>query len=366
MLFSVLLPTYNRRATLEKVLAAWEKQQPAELSFELVAVDDGSSDGTAELLAALRPRRFSLRFARQENSGPARARNRAIALAAGEFVLFTGDDIEPTPDLLARHLAAHRDGPGGRGPDPGRAILGLTRWPPGEPLTATMRHVDGIGAQQFSYHYLEDGATYDFRHFYTSNVSLARAFLDKEPAHFSTAFPAAAFEDAELAHRLAFHGLEIVYCRDAVAFHHHPYGARSFYRRQERCGEMAARLARLHPSLDKWLSTEELRRRRLELIGGPPPSFELAREKARAIDIAESWDAADPEGIDDLLLALFRFAYLDGLAHALFGAAAAKVLASFFRELLPPAVAALDRRLTAQGGGLPVADLLAFEAVARG
>ena len=66
-----------------------------------------------------------------------------------------------------------------------------------------MRHVDGPGAQQFSYHYMVDGAEYDFRHFYTSNVSLRRDLLDREPEGFSTEFPAAAFEDAELAYRLS-------------------------------------------------------------------------------------------------------------------------------------------------------------------
>ena len=355
MRFSVVLPTFNRRATLELVLAAWERQTPSDLAFELVVVDDGSSDGSAELLASLRPERYALRFARQENSGPAAARNRAIGLASGDYLLFTGDDIEPAPDLLARHLAAHQ-----QHHQVGRAILGLTRWPEGLPQTATMRHIDGVGAQQFSYLYLEDGAVYDFRHFYTSNVSIARDFLRHEPALFSRAFPAAAFEDAELAHRLAFHGLEILYRRDAVAFHHHPYGARSFYRRQQCCGQMAARLAHLHPSLEKWLSTEELRCRRLELIGQPRPAFELARERERAIEIAETWDAVDPPGIDELLLALFRFAYLDGLAHALFGAAADKVLASYFRELLPPAIRAFERRLATVGGALPLADLLTF------
>lgn len=358
MLFSVVLPTYNRRPTLERVLAAWEHQEPADLSFEILAIDDGSSDGTAELLASARPRRFALRFQQQENSGPARARNHAIRLAQGQYVLFTGDDIEPAPDLLARHAEAQR-----RLAAPGRAILGLTRWPPGEKLTATMRHIDGIGAQQFSYHYLEDGAVYDFRHFYTSNVSIERAFLDREPDLFSTAFPAAAFEDAEFAHRLAFHGLEIIYQQQAVAFHHHPYGARAFYRRQERCGAMAAVLAAAHPSLEKWLSIAELRARRLELIGKPLPAFELGREKERALRLAESWDEQDPPGIDDLLLALFRFAYLDGLAQALAGEAATKVLTSFFRELLPPAVRRFEAKLQKAGGALPEADVLAFAAL---
>ena len=73
-LFSVVMPSYNRRPILQRVLAAWEHQEPYDLPFEVVIVDDGSSDGTAEWLAEQRPERFRLRRAVQTNSGPARAR----------------------------------------------------------------------------------------------------------------------------------------------------------------------------------------------------------------------------------------------------------------------------------------------------
>ena len=56
------------------------------------------------LLAELRFDRFPLRLARQENSGPARARNLALTIATGERVLFTGDDVEPVPPLVALSL----------------------------------------------------------------------------------------------------------------------------------------------------------------------------------------------------------------------------------------------------------------------
>ena len=137
---SVVIPTFNREADLGRCLEGWERQQPADLPFEVVVVDDGSSDGTAARLRGWGGRRFSLRSAHQANAGPAAARNRALELAAGELVLFTGDDIEPTPTLLAEHCQGHRE----RG-DPAAAVLGLIRWPPGVALSATMRHVDGVG-----------------------------------------------------------------------------------------------------------------------------------------------------------------------------------------------------------------------------
>jgi GT2 family glycosyltransferase len=307
MRFSVVIPTFRRRPTLERVLDAWERQEPSDLPFEVVVVDDGSGDGTAELLAQVRPRRYRFRFASQENGGPARARNRALAMARGEIVLFTGDDIEPAPDLLAEHDRGHL-----ASGDPRVAILGLTRWPQGGETTATMRHIDGPGAQQFSYHFFEDGAEYDFRHLYTSNVSVHRELLDQEPTGFSEDFPAAAFEDAEFGYRLALHGLRIRYRRAAVAYHHHPYDARGFFRRQWRCGEMAAVLYGKLPELRRHLDLGTLESARITLLHhhiegegeGLPLPVEAVEE--RALRIATFYDPLPQDPIAPLLFSLFR------------------------------------------------------------
>ena len=84
--------------------------------------------------------------------------NYGLAAAMGRWVLFTGDDIEPSPDLLEQHLAAHDSTPHDRW-----AVLGKISWPDDLELTSTMRHVDGVGAQQFSYHYMRDGEEYDYQ-----------------------------------------------------------------------------------------------------------------------------------------------------------------------------------------------------------
>ncbi|MEM8932249.1 MAG: glycosyltransferase [Acidobacteriota bacterium] len=351
---SVVVPTYGRREALALTLEAYERQTPDDLRFELVVVDDGSSDGTAEWLASRRPKRYRLRFDCQENAGPAAARNRALARAEGEIVLITGDDIEPTPDLLHRHVEAHR-----HHADPKVAVLGLTIWPPGERLTATMRHIDGPGAQQFSYGNFTPGAEYDFRHLYTSNISLHRSLLAAEPGPFSTIFPSAAFEDAELGHRLAFHGLRIVYHPEAVGHHHHPYGVRGFYRRQVRCGQMAVVLLGRHPELVRWLGVRELEWRRLDLlalpaaerrrlrhaIDDPIDGFDAWRE--RALALAEHYDPIDPPGVDELLRAVFDLGYQEGLATALWGAAGRTVITAHAAERLPDAVRAFEERATA-------------------
>jgi len=104
---SVVVPTYNRRPRLARVLDGLEQQSvPCEL-FELVVVDDGSTDDTRGWLEANRERAYRVVAVRQDNGGPSRARNRGFQEARGELILFLDDDVEPTPTLLAEHLKIH-------------------------------------------------------------------------------------------------------------------------------------------------------------------------------------------------------------------------------------------------------------------
>lgn len=360
--FSVLIPTFGRADALAVALQAWECQKPGEVSFEVVVVDDGSPDNTRDLLASLRPQRFTLRRLTQENAGPAAARNRGLRAARGEIVLFTGDDIEPAPDLLEHHLRGHYDAA-----DSDIAILGLTQWPKTAPVTATMRHIDGVGAQQFSYHWLENGSEYDFRHFYTSNISVHRSLLDREPTGFSEDFPAAAFEDAEYAHRLAAHGLRIRYRASATAFHHHPYDARLFFERQRRCGRMAAMLWERQPALAKWLSIKDIEDLRLQaavlestqrtVVEGV--AQDLERWEGHALALAGFYDHLNPspKAQDGLLHTLFRYAFLKGLGEGLFDSGHARsTTAAAFVALMPPAAGDYQKGLGSQGLPCPAED----------
>ena len=368
-LVSVVLPTFNRVDGLRRVLTAFEGQRPVDLPFEVVVVDDGSRDETPGLLADWRSRRFPLRFTRQTNQGPAKARNRALELASGRIVLFGGDDIEPHADLVAEHVAEHA-----RRCDRRAAVLGLTRWPEGAALTSTMRHIDGPGAQQFSYAAFTDGAEYDFRHFYTSNVSLRRELLDREPDGFSTDFPAAAFEDAELAYRLSKRGMRIFYRSSALAWHHHFYDARSFFARQRTCGAMAEVLIRKHPQLAKWFDLRTLMWHRLEVLTADSDyrakvamvRDDLERWERRAISVATFLDEPATELADLVLHPLFRYGFVSGLAVARFGDKAGSLLAADqWLRLIPAAVDVLSREARNTGVPLPKADVDAIVAIGR-
>jgi len=246
---SVIMPCHNRAYDLVRALKAYDEQTTT--AFEVIAVDDASTDATYQVLSSYHPASYALRVLRQEqNRGPAAARNEAIAVAQGYILIFVGDDIRPLPDLVQAHLAAHKCRA-----ELTTAILGSVAWPPDLPCNTLMRHIDGVGAQQFSYHYLEDGSEYDFRHFYTSNVSVKSAFLRSLDRWFDTDFHFAGYEDVELAYRLRQRGLRILYSRQPMAYHYHYHTTRTFAVRQYNSGLMSCVLFRKHPRLLSELRT---------------------------------------------------------------------------------------------------------------
>jgi len=117
---SVIIPTYNRCAMAAEAVASVMAQRA--VAFELIVVDDGSTDGTLERLGAQyacgsdvpeRGRRgeSSIRLASLARRGPAAARNHGVALARAEFVAFLDSDDLWMPDKLERQLAFMRANP---------------------------------------------------------------------------------------------------------------------------------------------------------------------------------------------------------------------------------------------------------------
>jgi len=101
MRVSVIIPAFNNAKTLSSTVdSALRQTRPAE---EIVIVDDGSTDRTAEIAASLPP---PVRFFRQENQGAAVARNRAIAESRGELLAFLDADDLWVPEKLAVQVPA--------------------------------------------------------------------------------------------------------------------------------------------------------------------------------------------------------------------------------------------------------------------
>ena len=243
--FSVVIPTCNRLDMLLRVLDALEAQTDAP-EFEVIVVNDGSTDETDRVIG----QRSGITFRTQENSGPGAARNHGVALSNGKFVVFIGDDTVPEPRFLAEHAGVHRQSDD----DPLLACLGYTGWPRGERVTAFMDYINDYGLQ-FGYKLIEDGDVVPFNFFYTSNISISCGLLATVP--FDTTFPAAAWEDIELAYRLDQLGLKIRYNAKAITRHHHPMTVDSFARRQYTVGKSGAIFYRKHPDLGHFLGVHD-------------------------------------------------------------------------------------------------------------
>jgi GT2 family glycosyltransferase len=137
-----------------------------------------------------------------------------------------------------------------------------------------MDYINDFGLQ-FGYRLIEDGAVVPFNFFYTSNISIDRALLAAHP--FDTTFPAAAWEDIELAYRLDKLGLKIRYNAKAITRHYHPMTVDSFARRQYTVGKSGAIFYRKHPELGHFLGVHELDARSL----ADERAIERLRRRAR-------------------------------------------------------------------------------------
>jgi GT2 family glycosyltransferase len=237
---AVVVPTYNRFAALQLCMQHLEDQ--VRKDFEVVIVDDGSTDSTEAWVSDyLKRTPLSIRYFRQKNRGPARARNFAVSVIEAPTTLLIGDDIFPTPQFTDVHLELHQ-----QRPEASAVGLGLTVWDETrQRVTPFMRWLDTHG-MQFNYGELLAGVKADWKHFYTSNLSLKTSLLRAFP--FDESFPYAAMEDIEAACRIEVeHGLDMFFLPDAIAHHLHPTSFLSACRRMEKVGESTAYFNELWP-----------------------------------------------------------------------------------------------------------------------
>jgi glycosyltransferase involved in cell wall biosynthesis len=96
---SVIIPTYNRYVALRETLVSLSAQVPAALNFEVVVVDDGSTDATPEIASHSFP--FAIRYIAQENQGSAAARNNGMQHSTGNILVFIDDDMTLDSGYLA-------------------------------------------------------------------------------------------------------------------------------------------------------------------------------------------------------------------------------------------------------------------------
>ena len=107
---SIIICTKNRADSLGRTLTALEGVAiPQAARVELIVVDNGSTDHTAEVVRSHQSEKFELRLILEPIGGQAHARNRGMADTEGGIIIFTDDDVLPTGDWLKLHLQAYDD-----------------------------------------------------------------------------------------------------------------------------------------------------------------------------------------------------------------------------------------------------------------
>jgi glycosyltransferase involved in cell wall biosynthesis len=227
---TIQLCTYNRAHLLERVLEALFDQTVPDDAYEVVLVNDGSPDDTSAVIERVRPlARCVFTVIEQSNAGLAKARNAGIARSRGERICFIDDDVLPTPVFAAEHLRSddrHGD----------VIVRGAV---------INTESFDDLPPPVWS------PANYSGNYFWTSNVSLRRARLDRAGGRFDDSFTEYGWEDIELGMRLRALGTRGVFNRFAVAFHHKPRAAGAnvagMLRQVRAQARTAVQLRRKHP-----------------------------------------------------------------------------------------------------------------------
>lgn len=209
MFFSVVIPTYNRQPILEKCLKALEKQHltPGSVitGYEIVLVDDGSTDNTLPWLASHAGELPHVKLFQQSHQGPAAARNLGVENAIGDTIIFIDSDLVVTENFLQAHADALVAGYQKIGSDRlftyGRVINTCNFDDP----TAEPYKITDFSAAYFA----------------TGNVAIARHWLEKVGL-FDTQFQLYGWEDLELGIRLKKLDLKLIKCPAAVGYHWHP------------------------------------------------------------------------------------------------------------------------------------------------
>ncbi|MRR09737.1 glycosyltransferase [bacterium] len=250
---SVVVPTYDRRDQLERCLRALRRQDFDRTRYEVVVTDDGSTDGTAEMMRAFPREAPSLGYIAHANVGRAANRNVGIRAATGKLVLFLDDDVVADPGLIAAHHRAHAEAG-----YPAAALLGYS------PLAG-----DGGADPVMRYHrafwervYRRAAAPEPSRPwglFITNNLSLRRDLL-LEAGLFDEDFKQYSYEDSELGYRLMQRGVVVRFLPEARAVHHLRLDLAGSCRQAYHAGRSAVVFWRKHPELWSELSLRSARR----------------------------------------------------------------------------------------------------------
>ncbi len=221
-LFSIIIPTFNRRERLLRCLKAISRLEFPEDRFEVIIANDGGDIDEEELLASIN-NKVAISIVDQDHLGPAAARNQGALKAEGKYLVFIDDDCKPDSKWLSRlegRFALAREGV-----IYGRVINGL---PDNIYSTASQMLTSFLS----EYHNTDPQKA----RFFTSNNLAISSDIFRKTSGFDEAFQDAGGEDRELCDRLVYEGLKIIYDPEVKVYHEHFLSLGSFLRQHYRYG----------------------------------------------------------------------------------------------------------------------------------
>lgn len=219
---SVIIPAYNSAATVLDTITAIQNQQYLKDSFEIIVVDDGSKDGTANLVKKIP----NVKLISQPNSGPAAARNNGAKNASGEILVFTDSDTVPHPNWLYELIK----------PFDSYQIMATTGTysqinTQSQLSTFIQREIE---LKHKSYgDFILFGGTY--------NLAI-RKELFEQIGGFNEEYKKASGEDTEICYKILSEGHKIKYVPTAIVGHYHPENIGKYLKTQFTHGFWRAKL----------------------------------------------------------------------------------------------------------------------------
>ncbi len=262
---TIQLCTYNRAALLERVLDACFEQSAGDDAYEIILVDDGSTDATPQTIERARARATcAFTVVTQPNSGLARGRNAGIERARGERIIFIDDDVLPLPNFVEEHLR-------GAERHPGSIVRGGA---------IEAESADDLPPPIWSI------KNYSGNYFWTTNVSVPLATIRGIGA-FDESFSEYGWEDIDVGLRLRAAGVRAVFHPQALVFHvkprPSPAGIDRMVAQARAQARTAVQLVRRHPHWRAYLATgiNPVQRRFHAMLRGLRFDERLRRRAAR-------------------------------------------------------------------------------------
>src|SRR6266704_853276 len=237
---SVVIPTKNRSALLAETIDRVESQTIPGDHYEVLVIDNASTDDTPDILAQKAGIYPNLKFDFQKKPGAAATRNVGIRLANSDLILFIDDDVQAEPALLQAHLDCHMK-------NPNSSVIGAVSMPWGDTSDPFLKY---LRDHRVLNPYTPSKGPIDFSYYHTCNVSTPTNVL-VNVGGFNEAFSIYGIEDIELGYRLEKSGSRMIFAPEARALHYRFPDYQEFLERCEQAGYSLGQLLVLHPELKR-------------------------------------------------------------------------------------------------------------------